>query len=145
MYPIKDAAFTEQIMWVFGLTGGELEDHPLRVLVEDAYRGWIRYWYQGVPDYVQSIFRPAARAGEFRTILRDLSHGPSPAFLRTSDGRRWRRVAQYSTSGEVECPNEDHGPHDGKCPVCEQHHPEEGSSYIYIGEGWHEVIYYARG
>src|SRR4051812_47249633 len=46
----------QQIEWVFGLTGGELEKEKLRFLDENGdERSW-KYHFGGVPDWAQSDF-----------------------------------------------------------------------------------------
>ena len=104
----------ESVSWVFGLTGGELEPKP-----------WSRraYWYEGAPEYTGRDFDGL----EIRTAIECRLFGADAA------PRGWSEVASYRSSGESECLACDNG--DDKCKFC------EGGGYIYLGEGWCEVVY----
>ena len=148
----------EQVEWVFGLTGGELADRPMRYAYRESAnystgkmepheyrRAWARYSYEGTPEY--SEIEPHTRNGSFLTMVWDSgaygSHQP-PTIMH-AQGKRWRKVASYTSSGETECPGvdcEEPIPADG-CPLCEGS-ADEGHGMIYLGEGWCEVVYYSR-
>ena len=154
MYPKQDPKEQAQIEEVFGLTGGELEDRPLRFLGERRWestgegtgvwsRRWARYWYKGSPDYAQEIER--RWRGAVITIVAGEIFGKLPNKI-FAQGKRWRKVARFSTSGEVACPlqgtySED-DQDDGPCPLCDAIGGAHG--YIYIGDGWSETVYGAR-
>lgn len=110
---------------VFGLTGGELESEPLQ-LKDRAYR----YWYEGVPDYVTSEFRNDRRP--LKTVIVCELYG------QISPPEGWSRVATYRSSGECPCPwcGEGTGNEEGRddCTLC------EGDGYLYLGDGWCEVV-----
>lgn len=124
----------ERIMCVFGLGGGELSDEP--------WDGVCKYWYEGVPEYAEEF--GSARYGsydtdedgnlwEYRTALLNELYG----YFDTPPG--WERLARYNNSGERDCwwcgpgtGNEDE--RDG-CLLC------EGDGYVYLGEGWGEVVF----
>lgn len=110
------------------------------------------YWYEGVPEYAEESFPELnhhdiySTTHEYRTIVRDVTFGSPPE--RTIDG--WERVATFTSSGETECPERggyawvptvDEG--SGPCYLCEAK-PGEEHGYIYIGDGWAEVVYRRR-
>ena len=156
MYPIHDPVEAESVTWVFSLTGGELESSPLRYayrsdtarFVDYKFqpgfkRGWIRYWYDGSPEYV------AREHGRLRgstiTLVSDCSFGGPPSVI-YARGKRYRRIAQFVSSGETECPGKDCEepiPEGERCPLCEGD-ASEGHGYIYLGDGWAESVYYCR-
>lgn len=174
MYPEKDTIERERVEWVFGLTGGELSDAPLRYVEIrvtprnanfpprvccsrpdiDVRRGWAPYWYEGVPDY--SEIKEHTHNGSFLTIVNDSGSYGTAQLPRViyAHGRRWRRVASYASSGEHDCPEGrdvtvGSEMRDGEippelCPLCEA---ERGELHgcIYLGDGWQEVVYYSRG
>jgi hypothetical protein len=112
MYPKQDEKERATIEWVLGLTGGELEDKPLRFLGERSWhdgegtgewtRRWARYWYPFAPSYVEEIER--RWRGDVMTIVSNDLYGDLPSRI-YAKGKRWRKVARYANSGEVECPN----------------------------------------
>jgi hypothetical protein len=149
-YPEMDPMEREQVEWVFGLTGGELETKPLRLAErldkEWIRRHWARYWYEGVPDYVSR--ETWATKGEYLTIVSQLLCATAPDHF-WARGRLWRLVKQFANSGETECPGRDDGDgvvvleEDGEeCRFCCETHGEQ-HGYIYLGDGWAESVYRA--
>jgi hypothetical protein len=150
MYPVEDANEKRQIEEVFGLTGGELADAPLRYAYhvepggpgdEPVKRRWARYFYDGRPAYEE---RRAQESGSFITIVACELFGTMPRVIQAR-GKRWRKVASYTVSGETECPGK--AAEDVvtavRCSYCEADVGEE-HGMIYIGDGWSEVVYRAR-
>lgn len=121
----------ERIACVFGLGGGEL--HQADDRWPDEWDGVIEHWYEGVPDYVSLDELSLDLDDEVRTAILDVMFGlpePPPG---------WRFVASYSSSGEAACwwcgdgtGNEE--ARDG-CTLC------DGDGYLYLGDGWAEVVY----
>lgn len=190
----EDDIEREQIEWVFGLTGGELEAEPweyeefkeeseYRPAERPAFRyvkrphsSSFRYWYQDPPDYVDR--RELASRDDynavFRTAVVNELYGPAPAALRDAEGI-WQKVRSFRNSGETECPNrepqEDDDPADlipsdtdprwarpvrrvtvdeasrsesgDECPYCAER-IGTAHRYIYLGDGWGEVVYRLR-
>jgi hypothetical protein len=84
----------ERVEWVFGLTGGELEDVPWEPFVpapdewewDDAFnrvptprltRATFRYWYEGAPAYAEDSAAPeGAREGCEPPPARRVPGGP---------------------------------------------------------------------
>lgn len=157
----------ESVEEVFRLTGGELETkpwepwipaHPLDAddLLRIAWHGFgpgsnqtiFRYWYEGVPDYVGRNEFPDIHDTEYRTVVTDLLYQSSVlaenGCLR--DGAEWKRVRVFQSSGETRCPGAYHEDGDEPvvdadgCPYCEEK-PGEEHGYIYLGDGWAEVVY----
>ena len=125
----------EQIQCVFGLGGGELHVADERFPDE---AGWdspdgIAYWHEGVPEYVSLDELGLTFDDEVRTAILCGVYGlPDPP-------EGWEFVRAFTTSGECECwwcgsgtGNEDQRE---ECKLC------EGDGYVYIGEGWAEVVY----
>jgi hypothetical protein len=139
----------DQVAEVFGLTGGELEDEPwIPTYVTDTYNEvrpvTFTYWYQGVPEYAEEDFTDWSWGG-YRTVCRDEIFGQMPATV-TDDEGTWRVVARYSSSGEIECPgrqfDNEVSPFPFPCPYCEATADDtDGHGYIYIGDGWAEIVY----
>jgi hypothetical protein len=131
----------QQIEEVFGLGGGELSDKP--------WQGF-PYWYVGIPDYLGRAEYPDQHSSgiEYRTVVTCLLYGDAPTII--DDGsQRWQRTEHFTSSGETECPwaQADDGPtvtadqaKDGECPLCGESVGSE-HRYIYLGDGWSEVIY----
>ena len=120
----------ERVACVFGLGGGELhEPHPD---FPDEWDGTDRvtYWYEGPPDYAMELRHDDA---EVRTAILDCLFG----FPEPPEG--WKRVAAFSSSGEREC----WWCGDGTCNEAERDACKlcEGDGLIYLGDGWHEVVY----
>lgn len=127
-------------------------------------RWTFRYHYDGVPEYADGDFADRHGFGvDYCTVVRDCMFGELPEVLHDR-GSTWHRVASYQSSGEMECPRG----HDGvpgaivgaepwraewkgerpledpdRCPLCEE---ERGQphGYVYIGDGWCEVVYRCR-
>lgn len=143
----------EQVAEVFSLTGGELEDAAWHAEDRSVARDWtFTYWYQGVPDYVQSEYdaMPLSYAPTYRTVCRNEMFGDVPERV-TDDEGTWLRVARYRTSGETECPGKNGsipGIADERglnimetpCPLCGEN-PQSFHGHIYIGDGWAEIVY----
>lgn len=150
-----------QVECVFGLGGGELADGP-----KDGFP--FAYWYEGGPDYMGRAEREAAEwcschgadgqdecpecnghgSYEVRTVIADCLYGEPtlPA--------GWTKVQMFISSGEAECGHCGPGTEwdgseaqtkatpdsatgykgDKACKLC------EGSGYVYIGDGWAEVV-----
>lgn len=149
MYPEIDRNEREQIEWVFGLTGGELNDKPLRYanlvccMKHPEYeRHWAPYFYDGVPEYARRI--EYKLGGSFMTVVHCALYGSEMPRVIYAGGKRWRKIATYTSSGETECPGKDFDSPSRPCPLCEAREGEE-HGMIYIGEGWAEVVYRARG
>lgn len=137
----------ERVERVFGLTGGELNDRPWEPFAPkegnyfdgDHYeRESFRYWYDGAPSYASGF-----DDSEHTTVVQCIMFGSPPEVL-YERGYRYEKVATYTTSGEDECPcaqDREEG-HDvpGPCPLCETS-ADDDSHYIYIGDGWAEVVY----
>lgn len=151
MYPIMDANERAQVEIVFGLTGGELEDRPLRFLGDTRWsdgtprgeprRWWRRWWYTGVPDYAQEIERRLG--GEFLTIVSDELLGKLLTRI-LARGKIWRKVARYGHSGEAACYMEGEINTENKtCSICGEN-PGKRHGYVYLGDGWSETVYRAR-
>ncbi len=148
MYPVDDAPERAQVESVFGLTGGELEDKPLRYLEAKLWhdgeptgehaRRWARYWYRGAPDYAPEL----ERLGDVITIVWDrLYAGIAPPKIR-AQGREWRKVGDFRSSGEAPCLDAGSVAQE-TCTICEAE-PGDRHGYVYVGDGWYETIYRAR-
>lgn len=156
-----------QVEQVFGLTDGDLEEsawvptyqretwnfnadatgnHMAKIIETTPFT--FTYWSQGVPEYVQSEYdaMPLSYAPTYRTVIRNEMFGQVPETV-TDDEGTWTVVARYSTSGETECPLR----HEGRtttvsrysevnCSLCDAA-PGEAHSYVYIGDGWAEIVY----
>lgn len=121
----------EQVANVFSLGGGELSEKPW---------GRFRHWFDGPPSWAGRTEYPDMYDGEveYRTVLICEMYGEHD----TPNG--WRRLNTYRSSGEADCwwcgdgtdyVSEHKGEHDPKCKLC------EGSGYVYLGDGWGEVVY----
>lgn len=115
---------------VFGLDGGELEHEP--------WENVSSYWYESVPEWASKDFDTRHSASsDYRTAVRYCMYGIPTA----PEG--WEFVKEYLHSGEAECwCMLDRAPQgnasdraDPSCPLC------EGDGYIYLGDGWCEVVY----
>lgn len=144
----RDANERLQIEEVFGLTGGELEVSPwIPVQTENEANFKFTYWYADVPSYAESDFTDWSTA-EYRTVVRDEMFGQVPETVADMDGT-WDVVARFSSSGECECPGRrDDGQFAREmpvpCPYCEIGEEDKDHGYIYIGDGWAEIVYRKR-
>jgi hypothetical protein len=132
--PERHAQETAQIAEVFGLTGGELESEPWRSTAIKETSGTLYevnsfWWYEGAPEWSELA---KDTSFEYRTQVRDILFGEPETVLQPGD---WQLVATYLNSGETECHHADAGIADADCPLC------EGDGFIYIGDGWAEVVY----
>jgi hypothetical protein len=165
----------EQVEQVFMLGGGELNHEPWTVKVPEpgltshpTYRPargarmqseTFPYWYEGPPEYAEE-FRGYRHEGTYRTVVADCLYGLPPVAVADRDGV-WKRVAEFRSSGERECPWEGvddiptvmgrHGrqgtkvlkahTNDGKeCSLCSAN-VGEAHGYVFLGEGWYEIVY----
>jgi hypothetical protein len=130
----------QQVEWVFGLTGGELADKPI-VLKDMEAREWTcHYHYDFYPDYAESELERQFFLFDKMTIVRDCLYGMPPTVLVDEYGRYWTQIACFASSGETSCPDTDSITGD-LCPMCEGIHAEGETSYIYLGDGWRELVY----
>ena len=140
-----------QIEAVFGLTGGELSDKPVAYTYEtedgETKHGVFQHTYEGVPEYAQSDFADAPFAYressvDYFTAVTDCLWG-LPALRIDVAGKTYVRVADYRSSGEIECYcHELETPLDTTCPLCERDPKStDGPGYIYLGDGYCEVVY----
>lgn len=156
----------EQIEAVFSLGGGELERTTLTWLVpldskthRPVYRDGVwkypadaahqlriynnHWWYSGAPEYVEreANYAPAPRCPtcppedgctgywEYRTLIRDELWG------RLEDNELppgWAVWNRFTTAGEVQHPDYEY--EEG------QHDEDDPERYVYIGDGWAEVV-----
>jgi hypothetical protein len=142
----------QQVEWVFGLTGGELDSKPLVCADDDGAEHTYAYHYDGVPEYAASDYDDVhSDNADYFTVVTDCLYGNPPDVLITSDGKRYAQVNAYMSSGETECPGMGDGngkvsdgytgPNGGKvCVLCEADIGDD-HGYIYIGDGWCEVVY----
>lgn len=149
----------EQVEWVFGLTGGELEKEPLKFNGPGAITGrelefsWL-YHYEGYPEWAYEDFgsrRYEHDPGQYLTLIEaGVSYSSSaPDELHFPDGEVWFKVRDYTHSGETECPmgscgddetvGEDSTEGMERCPLCEADAGEK-HGHIYLGTGV-ETVY----
>ena len=117
---VKELAIErQQVEWVFGLTGGELADEVWANMTEgrysdgegtgDFYTFGDRYWYEGVPDYMEK--GQYDFWGQQRTVLAfggGYMDAPDPVIW---DGEgEWKLIATFNSSGESPCPYRDYDP-----------------------------------
>lgn len=159
----------EQVEWVFGLTGGELNagptpytyqaegyditDHTYKMMTKS---GHFAYTYDGVPDYAGHSEFPDVYDNhvDYFTAVTDCLYGGPPDTI-TVAGKVYTKVREWSNSGETECcySQGDDGPNVTEeqavksdysdrryCPYCEADEGEEHGC-IYLGDGWYEVVY----
>lgn len=133
----------EQIACVFGLGGGELEDSVWIPHTPDEREFVFHFWYSDAPEYAERDFEDFETV---RTGVRDEMFGACPEIL-SDDSGVWTKLATFRNSGESECfafgslVTAEHCGADGKtCTLCEE---ELGKphSYVYLGDGWAEVVY----
>jgi len=141
----------EQVEWVFGLTGGELDDKPwqvstMRPPAQNSELLSYAYTYEGTPSY-SDLAKDYGH--QYRTVVGEfLFDNPSPELF-DKDGQRYTLVEQHKSSGEAECPYRQLDPSCDEdeeelkarpCELCEAQEGE-GHSYVYLGEGWCEAVY----
>lgn len=83
----------EQVMWVFGLTGGELMD-PRPDEPDDAWDG--RFWFEDVPDDAEREYDDWA-IHPYRTVCLDMTHGEP-------DIPGWTFMSSHQMPQETPCP-----------------------------------------
>jgi hypothetical protein len=136
----------EQVEWVFGLTGGELDDDPLKWTDEDGReRAWA-YHYDGVPEWCEREDFPDRYANgvDYFTLVEiGCSYGSGAPETIRFDGKLYVRVHQYVHSGETDCPRGPCGEgqetvEEELCYLCEA---ERGEAHgcIYVGDGCESV------
>ena len=129
----------ERVACVFGLGGGELHVADERFPDSEGWDGpsGIAYWYDGVPEYVTLDELGLDLDDDVRTALLCCIFGhPAPP-------AGWTQVTTYSSSGERECcwcgpgtgNEDDDGGEAQGCKLC------ENDGYLYLGDGWCEVVY----
>lgn len=152
----------EQVEYVFGLTGGELDDKPVTFVagfreqhgkIEETDLGltWL-YHYDSVPEWAYEDFdrdvRSSASGDYFTLVDLGCEYGSREnKILIDSDGRIYLHVKTYANSGETECPGQhededkvsaEHTMGGNVCVLCEAALGEE-HGYIYIGPGAEHV------
>jgi hypothetical protein len=139
-----DTVEREQIAWVFGLTGGELSDSPFVTADERTFA----YWYDGAPEYDDHDYEDLGFETLMTVIASEL-YSREPDRLVEKDGSVWRRLASFTSSGETECPGQQddeptvtdaHCNGGDRCVLCDEAKGEE-HGFIYLGDGWVEIIY----
>jgi hypothetical protein len=97
----------QQIEWVFGLTGGELEKTPW---VDSKNIAKFAYWYESVPEWATEDFDRDTRhsaSGEYRTgICTGGGYLSLPPDEIEDINGTWILVKTYAHSGESECPGQ---------------------------------------
>jgi hypothetical protein len=141
----KDAE-RQSVEWVFGLTGGELEDKP--------WNGFA-YHYEGVPEWAQADFNDHYDRGYHTIVSCFLFGGPSQRLVDTTGV--WTLQTVFSSSGETECPLRELDPDEvdavyrhrqeqfnrpaiERCFLCDEKRGDD-HGYIYLGDGWAEAVY----
>jgi len=145
----------QQVEYVLGLTGGELEKLPL--VFSDPNKTWgdtkLRKWtyhYTGVPSWAEHDFENPSMGGYCTLVEIGISYESSaPDEMVFSDGDRWFKVMSYTHSGENECPlgscgndetvGQDETDGFAQCPLCEADAGEK-HGYIYLGHTL-EIVY----
>jgi hypothetical protein len=142
------ANMKQQVMWVFGLTGGELADQPWEVERGDDPEDTevFDYWYKGAPDYAEGDFESEAT---LRTVCYNNLFMTLPKTIADrKTGEEWALVRDYGSGGETACPGQDEGKVEKRhcteetdeCVLCEEK-VGEPHGMIYLGEGWVEAVY----
>jgi hypothetical protein len=146
----EDDAERQQVEWVFGLTGGELDDEP--------WNGF-RYNFEGVPDWARPDFKDRYDR-EYRTVVSCFLYGGPPERIVDASGE-WTLQATYGSSGETECPLRDIAPeeqeaiyahrekqfnlpHIERCFLCDEERGDD-HGYIYLGDGWADCVFRLEG
>jgi hypothetical protein len=100
--------------------------------------------YDDVPEYATADFEDRHENHvSYMTIVSDCLMGLPPERIKVG-GDVWERVNYFTSSGETECPCAqcDEDPFAGKvCPLCERSADATEHEYVYLGDGWAEVIY----
>jgi hypothetical protein len=132
-----------QVEYVFGLTGGELNNNPWQ---GEGFN--FAYTYDGVPEWAQEDFSRDERFNEtFVTVVLAGSYW-SPSETLTDSQGTWKLVKTYAHSGECECPLKDCDVEDlalagivqkERCFLCEEE-PGEQHGFIYLGDS-QEAVY----
>src|SRR3982751_2784057 len=92
----------ESVEWVFGLTGGELDDKPV-TYTYDGGEGVFHYTFDGVPDYASSDFDDLhSNDCDYFTAVTCQLYGAAPDEI-TVGGKRYTQVSSFVSSGETEC------------------------------------------
>src|SRR5260370_21406033 len=89
----EDDSERQQVEWVFGLTGGELDD--------ETWNGFA-YNFDGVQEWAQSDFKDRYDH-EYRTVVGCFLYGGPPECIVDTSGV-WTLKAAFQSSGETECP-----------------------------------------
>lgn len=137
-----------QVEYVFGLTGGELDDSPCVLKDADGKAWHTAYHYDGAPEYATEYTKDYD--SEYFTLVRECLWGAPPEILFDENGSKFERVEIFGHSGETECPgqHEDEGDkvadahclQGDRCVMCGE--PKgESHGYIYLGDGWAEIVY----
>lgn len=142
----EDDSERQQVEWVFGLTGGELDDKP--------WNGFA-YNFDGVPEWASTNFIDRFDR-QYHTVIGYFLFSEPPAAIVDDEGI-WRLQAEFASSGETRCPiadddgqDEDHiyvrreqgsgSPSIERCYLCDEQRGDE-HGYIYLGDGWGEAVY----
>ena len=121
---MTDCIARERIEIIHNLDGGELAREVWVVHDRAGSRHSLKYWYEGVPEWVKSDFdEDDLFHRSYRTVL---AHGDAlPARVRDADGVIWKHVITYNNNPEVACPFQDSGLGDVAefgvlpCPLCD--------------------------
>lgn len=148
----KEAAIERQcVEWVFGLTGGELSDKPLTYMrLGELEPRTFLYHFDGVPEWCASDYPDLHDSHvDYFTAVRCCLYDEHHEYIEI-DGKRYVKVESYVSSGETECPGKhedsgdkvtpDHCDGGRVCVLCEAELGEE-HGYIYLGDGWCEIVY----
>jgi hypothetical protein len=146
----EDDSERQQVEWVFGLTGGELNDEP--------WNGFA-YNFDGVPEWAHSDFKDR-HDRDYHTVVSCFLYGGPPERIADAFGV-WTRQATYPSSGETECPLRDveaeeqeaiyahrekrfNLPRIERCFLCDEERGHD-HGYIYLGDGWAECVFRREG
>lgn len=146
----------ERMACIFALGGGEL--HEPNPKFPDEWDGQIAFWYDGPPDYAEELKdadRVKCSACKGRGSMADEEcldcegHGHRDHEVRTAllnclfgtpqPPPGWERIASFTSSGEASCwwCGDGTGNEQARkgCQLC------EGDGYVFIGDGWAEVVF----
>lgn len=152
------SSLREQVEWVFGLTGGELNDKSLRYHKTDEdsdHQYGFAFYYDGVPSYARPDFEhlDENHYDYFTAVSCELYGSSLDELITVEDGKLYKKLKVYTNSGETECPGksdgdgvvtEEQADPSGFCPYCDESIGDE-HGYIYLGDGWCEVVYMHDG